>query len=72
MEFVRQADSDQDGIPRTSRSGSGDVMPHLLDDGDPLGAEDLATHRLPLDQAPHGYDMFQKKQDDAIKVLLEP
>jgi threonine dehydrogenase-like Zn-dependent dehydrogenase len=34
--------------------------------------EDLATHRLPLDEAPHAYEIFQKKQDGAIKILLEP
>ncbi|MDP8978844.1 MAG: alcohol dehydrogenase catalytic domain-containing protein, partial [Actinomycetota bacterium] len=49
-----------------------DIMPHLLDDADPLGTEDLATHRLSLDDAPHGYDVFQKKQDGCIKVLLQP
>jgi threonine dehydrogenase-like Zn-dependent dehydrogenase len=48
-----------------------EIMP-LLADGDPLGAEDLATHRLPLDQAPHAYEIFQKKQDGAIKILLSP
>lgn len=26
-----------------------EIMPLLLDDNDPLGAEDLATHHLPLD-----------------------
>ncbi|HET7587190.1 MAG TPA: zinc-dependent alcohol dehydrogenase [Gammaproteobacteria bacterium] len=49
-----------------------DIMPLLLDDSDPLGAEDFATHTLPLDEAPHGYEIFQKKQDGAIKVLLKP
>jgi threonine dehydrogenase-like Zn-dependent dehydrogenase len=49
-----------------------EIMPLLLDDSDPLGAEDLATHHLPLDQAPHGYEIFQKKQDGAIKVVLHP
>ncbi|KAB8177772.1 zinc-dependent alcohol dehydrogenase [Microbispora catharanthi] len=49
-----------------------DLMPLLTGDGDPLGVEDLATHRLPLDQAPHGYEIFQKKEDGAIKVLLKP
>ncbi len=29
-------------------------------------------HRLPFDDAPHGYEIFQKKQDGAIKVLLQP
>ncbi|WP_169981389.1 zinc-dependent alcohol dehydrogenase [Microbispora sp. H10836] len=49
-----------------------DIMPLLTGDGDPLGVGDLATHRLPLDQAPHGYEIFQKKEDGAIKVLLKP
>ncbi|CAN5231464.1 zinc-dependent alcohol dehydrogenase [soil metagenome] len=48
-----------------------DIMP-LLTDGDPLGVEGFATHRLPLEQAPHGYEIFQKKEDGAIKVLLKP
>ncbi|MEV7013207.1 zinc-dependent alcohol dehydrogenase [Streptosporangium sp. NPDC051022] len=50
----------------------GDLMPLVTDDSDPLGVMDLATHRLPLDQAPHGYEIFQKKQDGAVKVLLTP
>jgi threonine dehydrogenase-like Zn-dependent dehydrogenase len=49
-----------------------DVMPLVTDDSDPLGVEDLATHRLPLEQAPHGYEVFQKKEDRAIKVVLRP
>jgi threonine dehydrogenase-like Zn-dependent dehydrogenase len=48
-----------------------DIMP-LLMDGDPLGVESFATHRLPLDEAPRGYEMFQKKEDGAVKVLLQP
>jgi threonine dehydrogenase-like Zn-dependent dehydrogenase len=48
-----------------------EIMPLLLD-GDPLAVEDLATHRLPLDEAPHAYEIFQRKQDGAIKILLEP
>jgi threonine dehydrogenase-like Zn-dependent dehydrogenase len=49
-----------------------DIMPHVLDDDDPLGTEDLATHKLPLDDAPHGYDIFQRKEDGCIKVVLKP
>jgi threonine dehydrogenase-like Zn-dependent dehydrogenase len=49
-----------------------DIMPLVLDDGDPLGTEDLATHVLALEDAPHGYEIFQKKQDMCIKVLLTP
>lgn len=48
-----------------------DILPLLTDD-DPLGVEDLATHRLSLADAAHGYDIFQKKQDGAIKVVLRP
>jgi threonine dehydrogenase-like Zn-dependent dehydrogenase len=53
------------------RRWTGDIMPLLLD-GDPLGTEDFHTHQLALDDAPRGYDIFQKKQDGAIKVLLKP
>jgi threonine dehydrogenase-like Zn-dependent dehydrogenase len=49
-----------------------DLMPLVENDSDPLGVEDLATHRLPLEQAPHAYEIFQKKQDGAIKILLSP
>jgi threonine dehydrogenase-like Zn-dependent dehydrogenase len=49
-----------------------ELMPLVQDEGDPLGVEDLASHKLPLDQAPHAYELFQKKQDGAIKILLTP
>jgi threonine dehydrogenase-like Zn-dependent dehydrogenase len=49
-----------------------EIMPLLSDGGDPLGVEDLRTHRLPLDEAPRGYEIFQKKQDGCIKVVLAP
>jgi threonine dehydrogenase-like Zn-dependent dehydrogenase len=48
------------------------LMPLLLADTDPLGVDEFATHHLPLDQAPHGYEIFQQKSDGAIKVLLTP
>jgi len=47
------------------------IMP-LLGDDDPLGTEDLATHTMPLEDAPLGYEIFQKKQDGAIKCVLKP
>jgi threonine dehydrogenase-like Zn-dependent dehydrogenase len=49
-----------------------DLLPLVSGDDDPLGTEDLATHVLPLEDAPHAYEMFQKKQEGAIKVLLAP
>ncbi|MFI8370244.1 zinc-dependent alcohol dehydrogenase [Streptomyces sp. NPDC085466] len=53
------------------RRWADDILP-LLTDGDPLGVEDFATHRLPLEQAPDAYEMFQKKRDGAVKVLFTP
>jgi threonine dehydrogenase-like Zn-dependent dehydrogenase len=49
-----------------------DILPLVLDDADPLGTQDLATHVLPLEEAAHGYEIFQKKQDNCVKVLLTP
>jgi threonine dehydrogenase-like Zn-dependent dehydrogenase len=49
-----------------------DLMPLLTGDGDPLGVGDFATHLLPLAEAPHGYEIFQKKEDGAIKIVLQP
>jgi threonine dehydrogenase-like Zn-dependent dehydrogenase len=48
-----------------------EIMP-LLSDEDPLGVDDFATHKLPLEEAPGAYEMFQQKQDGAVKVLLTP
>lgn len=48
-----------------------DIMPLLTDD-DPLGVDSFASHVLPLVEAPHAYDIFQKKQDGAVKVMLTP
>ena len=48
-----------------------DILPLLTDD-DPLGVDDFATHRLPLDEAPQAYETFQKKQDGMVKVVLKP
>jgi threonine dehydrogenase-like Zn-dependent dehydrogenase len=48
------------------------IMPLLSGEDDPLGVDDYATHHLPLEQAPSGYEIFQKKEDGAFKVLLTP
>jgi threonine dehydrogenase-like Zn-dependent dehydrogenase len=37
-----------------------------------LKADDIITHTLPLEQAPHGYDIFNKKEDNCVKVVLKP
>jgi threonine dehydrogenase-like Zn-dependent dehydrogenase len=48
-----------------------DILP-LLVEGDPLGVDDFATHRVPLEQAPQAYADFREKKDGAVKVLLQP
>jgi threonine dehydrogenase-like Zn-dependent dehydrogenase len=30
------------------------------------------THRLPLEEAPHAYEIFKRKQDGCVKVVLNP
>ncbi len=49
-----------------------DIMPLLVDDSDPLGTEEFATHKVSLDEAPAAYDQFQKKTDGTIKVVFKP
>ena len=48
------------------------LLPLVWADDDPLGVLDLRTHRLPLEQAPEAYAMFQAKEDGCIKVVLDP
>jgi len=49
-----------------------EIMPLVTDDADPLGVRELATHHLPLEDAPHGYEIFRDKADGCIKVVLQP
>ena len=49
-----------------------DLLPLVGGDGDPLGVEGFASHHLPLEQAPTAYETFQKKEDGAFKILLQP
>ena len=49
-----------------------DLMPLVTADDDPLGVDSFATHHVPLDEAPRAYEIFQKKEDNAFKILLQP
>jgi threonine dehydrogenase-like Zn-dependent dehydrogenase len=49
-----------------------DIMPLLSGDDDPLGVDTFATHHVPLAEAPEAYEMFQKKEDGAFKVVFKP
>jgi len=47
--------------PLTERIQNGDIDPSFL-----------ITHTLPIDQAPHAYEIFKHKQNNCIKVVLKP
>jgi threonine dehydrogenase-like Zn-dependent dehydrogenase len=34
--------------------------------------DDIITHRLSLTQVAHGYEIFKKKEDNCVKVVLDP
>ncbi|SFF58786.1 zinc-dependent alcohol dehydrogenase [Blastococcus tunisiensis] len=37
-----------------------------------LVTEHLATHVMPLDEAPHGYELFKEKQDGCVRAVFTP
>jgi S-(hydroxymethyl)glutathione dehydrogenase/alcohol dehydrogenase len=59
---------------RTGQAPVIHYMPHLYNliaEGK-VDPSDIVTHVLPLDQAKHGYEVFDTKQADCIKVVLKP
>lgn len=32
----------------------------------------IITHKMRLEDAPHGYDIFKNKKDNCIKIVLKP
>jgi S-(hydroxymethyl)glutathione dehydrogenase/alcohol dehydrogenase len=49
-------------------------MPYLynmIKEGE-IDPTDIITHQLPLDEAEHGFEIFDKKLDNCIKVILKP
>jgi threonine dehydrogenase-like Zn-dependent dehydrogenase len=49
-----------------------DLVPLAEHPADPLGLEDLATHVVPLEDAPDMYELFKNKEDGCVKVVLKP
>ncbi len=43
-----------------------------LVEGGKLQTDDIITHRLPLSRAPHGYEIFCKKLEGCVKIVLTP
>lgn len=47
---------------------------HLIDlvAAEKVVLDDIITHTLPLSQAARGYELFDNKEDDCVKVVLKP
>ncbi|WP_040156327.1 zinc-dependent alcohol dehydrogenase [Mobilicoccus massiliensis] len=54
------------------RRWTDELLSIIETEGDVFGLETLATHRVPLEDAPSAYAMFQKKLDGCMKVVLQP
>jgi threonine dehydrogenase-like Zn-dependent dehydrogenase len=54
------------------RRWTDEIQEVLKQDEDVLGVETLATHHPSLEEAPAAYEMFQKKADGCVKVVLKP
>lgn len=53
-----------------ARSYMGEIYSQIV--AGKLDPSEIITHRLPLDEAAHAYDIFNKKEDGCIKVILKP
>ena len=59
------------------KTGQAPVIPYmsflyqLIKEGK-IDIGDVVTHVIPLDQAKHGYEVFDTKTEDCIKVILKP
>ncbi|WP_243187006.1 zinc-binding dehydrogenase [Clostridium muellerianum] len=59
------------------RTGQAPVIPYMptlynLIVKNKVDPSDIVTHKLPLNKAPHGYEVFDTKTEDCIKVVLKP
>jgi S-(hydroxymethyl)glutathione dehydrogenase / alcohol dehydrogenase len=59
------------------KMGQAPVIPYMPDLYDMINQgkfdpSDIITHVLPLNQAKHGYEVFDTKTEDCIKVILKP
>jgi threonine dehydrogenase-like Zn-dependent dehydrogenase len=50
----------------------GDLLPIVNDNRDPLGVRQFATHHLPLEDAPRGYEIFATKPRAASRSCFSP
>ena len=59
---------------RTGQTHVQRYMKPLLEriEKDEIDPSFVITHRMSLDDAPKGYQIFLKKQDECVKVVLTP
>jgi threonine dehydrogenase-like Zn-dependent dehydrogenase len=59
---------------RTGQTHVQRYMQPLLEriQNDEIDPSFVITHRMPLEEAPKGYDIFLNKQEDCVKVVLTP
>lgn len=59
------------------RTGQAPVIPYMptlynLIAKNKIDPSDIVTHKLPLNKASHGYEVFDTKTENCIKVILKP
>jgi S-(hydroxymethyl)glutathione dehydrogenase/alcohol dehydrogenase len=59
------------------KTGQAPVIPYMsflynMINDRKIDISDIITHVLPLEQAKHGYEVFDTKTEDCIKVILKP
>jgi alcohol dehydrogenase len=61
----------------TIKQGQAPVLNYIdklidLVENNKVTLDDIITHTLPLSEATKGYELFDKKEDDCVKVVLKP
>lgn len=61
----------------TMKAGQAPVQAYIdkllkLVEEEKIVLDDIITHKLPLEEAPHAYKIFNNKEDDCVKVVLKP
>ena len=59
---------------RTAQQPGQRYMPRMLEhvQRGELDPSFLITHRMPLEDAPRGYDMFKNKEDGCLRAVFTP
>ena len=59
---------------RTGQAPVHKYIDHLLKlvETEKVILNDIITHKLSLEEAPKGYEIFNNKKDNCVKVVLQP